>query len=1179
MTTSLADQFAFAAHKVPIPSTATRQERVRWHEHMLCRALNLKTVVAFVGAACSTPFGYATWEGFARKVIEKTSEQPAAAAHKDRLRIYAEILEIYAKSDNYCPSEQLTLFIATCKSILDGAKDKGIYKNIINEQFGTLVRKTPPREQDPHQELFSLEINRFVTTNYDIELERSLICAHNLEPDDEDLKKHLPDLDRYLEPGRRRTLRSFSQNSTNFEHLALFSLAQVRGSEYAVFHCHGRFDDLESLIASEEDYQKWYLSEGDDSKRTFRQTIELLLESNPLLFVGYGLGDDDLLRPLRHLNALDPKHRYGRPLFALVPVPSDDDKDIRGEVLYQRYGVHVIPYVAPIRDSDQANIALCEKLREIKTLWNDDRAEWTEKPKLRSSCLGQIDTATRSYPLAIRASNVAVGRMKDAVDFEHEISQPGIFGLRGPSGAGKSLLLTRLLGRAEELGFARTYYWNAHYGTEFLPAFDDALAFFEAGDNPRESRHDKMRRILCEQRVLLVIDGCERFLRRTHSERIESYSSAFSLLLKQLDGCALCGTVIFAGRLLPAEFAAPKAAAKGWHELRISKPVMEDVEAASAAAGCRPVVTTEICSLLRGHNYGLLLAGRYIERFGEAGRTRLLQRLADRPPNQRLATLLRLFVRDLDDEAHYPDYYQAFLERLARFVSPVCKSTCEACHDEAIRETKAEPKTIDLDVALETLLRTDLIFTIRQFANGAQVGTPEERYCVHASARSLLLQPRHGPAADALPDFGISGLTSSRVDAYPDWNRQGQIVGLFNDVMKRSEGSLREADSSSTGAEACRQAAELCADGFALLRGTMAANTAGRWGAFDQYIGCGIRLARLAKALCVTAKVGTWSYCEYFDRGHIERTDAPLHSSEIAWLYNDIGLALSAEGALRDAYAVWEQAFEITRAMEHFKPGGGYRLEVLLNLTHVFIEMGRLREARFYLNDAGRMNDNLRDADFGGRILGFQGLLAHLSGNLPEADSLYAACTRKLRHGNNLRAQSVFLKYYADLNLTMGTLDKAALLIQKSRALAEAGVFPDLVAFTRVSQATLLTQKKQYDDARREYLSLLRESHRMGARKLEAECQSTLSVLCLQEGDVEGARVRAMRALSLANELALGLRLTHSMIVLGQATVKAGQRDLGIAYLRNARFLAAEQEYWLRRWKAETALQELGVDV
>lgn len=70
-----------------------------------------------------------------------------------------------------------------------------------------------------------------------------------------------------------------------------------------------------------------------------------------------------------------------------------------------------------------------------------------------------------------------------------------------------------------------------------------------------------------------------------------------------------------------------------------------------------------------------------------------------------------------------------------------------------------------------------------------------------------------------------------------------------------------------------------------------------------------------------------------------------------------------------------------------------------------------------------------------------------------------------------------------------------------------------------------------------------------------------------------------MAALGIANDLGLGLRQTQSMLVLGVATARAGQAQLGRSYLRLAKRLGDEQEYWLRSREAEEHLQKLGEDV
>ena len=101
----------------------------------------------------------------------------------------------------------------------------------------------------------------------------------------------------------------------------------------------------------------------------------------------------------------------------------------------------------------------------------------------------------------------------------------------------------------------------------------------------------------------------------------------------------------------------------------------------------------------------------------------------------------------------------------------------------------------------------------------------------------------------------------------------------------------------------------------------------------------------------------------------------------------------------------------------------------------------------------------------------------------------------------------------------------------------------------------------------------------MGLRRLEAEAQSELGRVDLDLGDAQDARRRAMEALQIANEHLLGLRQTHCLVILGRATINAGERELGVHYLRHAKRLADAQEYRLRANEAEAALYEIGEPV
>lgn len=114
--------------------------------------------------------------------------------------------------------------------------------------------------------------------------------------------------------------------------------------------------------------------------------------------------------------------------------------------------------------------------------------------------------------------------------------------------------------------------------------------------------------------------------------------------------------------------------------------------------------------------------------------------------------------------------------------------------------------------------------------------------------------------------------------------------------------------------------------------------------------------------------------------------------------------------------------------------------------------------------------------------------------------------------------------------------------------------------------------------ARLEYNAVLKEAQRIGLRKLETRALTALSRLALDQRDADSAHGYALHSLRLANEMGLGIRQTHSLVVLGLATLSIDERDLGIALLRQAKKLADSQEYWARSREAENKLQELNVD-
>jgi len=292
---------AFAAHMLPLPLGATPEERELHSRQMLLRAFNLKTTVAVVGSGCSIPLKYPSWADFTRQVLDRTI-RALGIRHPDvRILIdYRDSLKPGKSSQGQETS--MMLYIGACRDVLERNGKIVVYKEYIQNTFGRAEKNLKKSYlNNPYFDLVDLPVRRFVTTNYDCEIESTLWRRGRLGAGDFSLNA--------VDKGRRL---SFSQKNEYFEELALFALGEWHDNAPAVFHCHGRFDEIDSIIASESDYQQWYIKEGDGAATAFRQCVQLLFSSNPLLFVGYGLGDDDLLRPLRYLGAIDPMRKRSR---------------------------------------------------------------------------------------------------------------------------------------------------------------------------------------------------------------------------------------------------------------------------------------------------------------------------------------------------------------------------------------------------------------------------------------------------------------------------------------------------------------------------------------------------------------------------------------------------------------------------------------------------------------------------------------------------------------------------------------------------------------------------------------------------------------------------------------------------------------------------------------------------
>jgi len=1132
---------------------------------MLCRALNLRTTVAVVGGACSQPLGYPGWQNFCGEVLDRTvaslqelGEGKEPRGILQRLREYKQLIEAHSRA----APEDLMFYLGACKSALhEQPWQEHPYHRYLRERFGLSARLYEPAE-NPHRALVGLPINRFVTTNYDCELERALSEGRGIP-----MNRFGIDQGSDRAPDRL----SFTQENEDCDRLAEFALARLRG-EPLVFHCHGRFDRPESVIATERDYQQWYLSGPRGLGTTFKHVIELLFRSNPLLFVGYGLGDEDLLRPLRILGSVDRKRQNVRPVFALLPESEPGADWHHHEFLYERYCLHVIPYVASrnATPEERGRTLCCElaRLEEVRKAWFEG---WLGKPMIRKVVVPvRPPRSYRHYCLNLEGHEVlAADRVERKI---RKLANRAIDGTRlicilGPGGSGKSWHAIRLLDKLEKEAsdFRGFFFWSSYYSDDYLTGLDRALAYLDPGGTIPGSRYERFRSCLEGERYFLVLDGFERLLREgSNPDEGDPYSKGGQSLFEALTSPASRSTVVLTSRLRPSALVDSKSV----HIDRLERLEATDLEDFILFQSL-PEHVPSLCSLLDGHAYGLLLAGTFLRYVAsnavlEQAIRELKLALASSPPDRRLGTMISRLIHRLDE--HYGGLALGLLERLAFFMSPLTERTIRSCfHLACFAKHREVGSDAELDELVDDLLKCRLLFQVVD-----PRGTSTARiFTVHPTVRGYVFYRTRGSRMEVLPNFTLPGFTSGTAATDPGSRQSAKTIEeLFGRLLDDAEAKCQE------GASGELEAGELCRSAFSLLRSRMEAITTPRWASYEGYVRLGLRLLDLIRRLSPEV----WTHEERHLLHQVEDPRAILFADELAWLYNDIGLSFCCEGSIRDTYAFWEQGYEINRIIEGDVEVGQYRVQSELHLGHTFIERGNLAAAEQYLEVTSRLNHVLGDEDYEGRIVGYQGLLAHLQGDQSRADKLYDRAVKTLRGaGGNPRAESFFLRLHGDLKRHSRDVQESAELLRESRAIAEVADHPDLVAFVTNSLGHLHRIQGFHEEAQQEYNTALLRARQFGIRRLEASVLSELSRFALDLGDYETARARAAEALSIANECGLGLRVTHTLLVLGLATLKSGLRDLGLAHVRIARKRARRQHYWLRLREAERHLQGEGV--
>ena len=511
-------------------SAADEDEIQQRSRYMLARALNIGRLVGFVGAGISVPYGYVDWPTFVSQAVQETQTYFSLDQFRQNQHVRA-ALEIinrsaHTSSNHEQSSQRALLVLGLCQELFERyelsqyLKDK--IPHLIQNKTDREKRSNPNASLDPLRQIVDyLGIRRFVTTNYDREIERALVRIYNcptgplrLDPNDKLLSRIATwpgETQRVLLEGLRgleqkypvasgiaaaiadlppaskdtaslpKVARAFSFSPDHLDDLVQFAVG-APGYEIGVFHLHGIETEPERLIVTERDYQQMYLL-NEPTRRMNRDALNALFAGNAVLFMGSSMEDDDLLRPLREFVSERARGSHERPLFAIMKRAKNDQRTFEfRRYLYERYGVKAIYYKKSANESDEH--AFCRELTNIARMRRDWWENWRRKPSPRRPQFGQFGCRTIHHYIETKPSNEAVvATYIHEVQRRFEADDAKVLLVTGSAGSGKGTIGVELTDPKQfGLRFDKSFFATLHFTNDTLSTIDAAARFLSEGD-------------------------------------------------------------------------------------------------------------------------------------------------------------------------------------------------------------------------------------------------------------------------------------------------------------------------------------------------------------------------------------------------------------------------------------------------------------------------------------------------------------------------------------------------------------------------------------------------------------------------------------------------------------------------------------------------------------------------
>ncbi|MDQ3131112.1 MAG: SIR2 family protein [Acidobacteriota bacterium] len=306
--------------------------------------LSREDTILFIGAGVSRWSGLPSWYGLLEELAEFVENQgyPATLVRKELQN----------------------------NDLLQAAS-YGVDK-LSSSQFGQFIKQVcrvgKANPHDIHYKIVNLGPKCFITTNYDRLLEESL--------------------------AKWRTDQYFDVVS-NKQPIEAANIVQARATNF-VFKPHGDVNDVESVILSREQYR---ILHGDRIHAL--KSLETLLVSRPVIFIGFGLRDLDFFYVKEVL--LNTYKGGTIDHYAIMADVTDDER----EHWRKNYGIHILTYQTTNNGSDHSSL--------LKLL-----DELLQKPEIVSS--EKVPVADRTKHELLESQVFAIARYAARLSIKEKIT-------------------------------------------------------------------------------------------------------------------------------------------------------------------------------------------------------------------------------------------------------------------------------------------------------------------------------------------------------------------------------------------------------------------------------------------------------------------------------------------------------------------------------------------------------------------------------------------------------------------------------------------------------------------------------------------------------------------------------------------------------------------------------------